>query len=463
MSRWRIDKGGSERVWSRAHRAGFAARRAVSPALAVVRRGLDVVPLTPLGLGVGAGSALALDKLAYAQLDLVWLMVGYAGVGLVVGAALLVSLGALLLKLGVRRASSGRALRERRWRTETQRSLPTGFSAGALRFMPLLQVSWSWQSPPGVTARLLPHRFFRLREEVAFDRRGRFDRVVRRFVVRDVFGLSSLAFRHPEAMELSVLPHVGKLNQLPLLVSMTGGDERPHPMGVEHGDRVELRRYAPGDPARFIHWKVFSRTRKLVVRVPERALSPAHRTVAYLVAGGEDEASAAAARVAVESGALGGEWVFGADGSEGETSSVEEALEMIVRSASAASDGAAGLAAFLDRVERRGPASAVVFVPPTPGGWLDRVGAALARRALRSRVVVATDGVSTAARAPWWRTLLLDAPAEAGTSSRSLSAVLRRLHALRCEVIHVDRVSGRRLSAGHRRSMEALEAEAVPV
>ena len=52
---------------------------------------------------------------------------------------------------------------------------------------------------------------------------------------------------------------------------------------LEDGDRIELRRYVPGDSARFIHWKVFGRTRKLMVRVPERALSRARRTVGVLV------------------------------------------------------------------------------------------------------------------------------------------------------------------------------------
>ena len=84
---------------------------------------------------------------------------------------------------------------------------------------------------------------------------------------------------------IEVLPHLGGIRRLPVLTSLTGGEEFPHPMGLEDGDRVELRRYVPGDSARFIHWKVFGRTRKLMVRVPERALSRARRTVAYLVAG----------------------------------------------------------------------------------------------------------------------------------------------------------------------------------
>ena len=99
-----------------------------------------------------------------------------------------------------------------------------------------------------------------------------------------------------------------------------------------HGDRVELRRYVPGDSARFIHWKVFGRTRKLMVRVPERALSRARRTVAYLVAGAHDEAAAAAARAAIEEEALGTDWQFAADGSPEATSDRSEAIHKVMAS-----------------------------------------------------------------------------------------------------------------------------------
>ena len=109
--------------------------------------------------------------------------------------------------------------------------------------------------------------------------------VIRRVVVQDAFGLSRIAFQHRQPGPIEVLPHLGGIRRLPVLTSLTGGEEYPHPMGLEDGDRVELRRYVPGDSARFIHWKVFGRTRKLMVRMPERALSRARRTVAYLVAG----------------------------------------------------------------------------------------------------------------------------------------------------------------------------------
>src|SRR5262249_25508710 len=161
---------------------------------------------------------------------------------------------------------------------------------------------------------------------VTFFERGYHEAIERRVVIEDALGLSRLAIRVQKPCSIEARPHMGALRQLPLLTSYAGGDEFPHPMGLEDGDRVELRRYVPGDPARFIHWRIFSRTRRLMVRVPERALSQARRTVAYLVSGPGDEASAGAARAAVIYGGLGPEWKFSADGSEVDAFRAEDAI-----------------------------------------------------------------------------------------------------------------------------------------
>jgi hypothetical protein len=330
---------------------------------------------------------------------------------------------------------------------ETGRSLPTGFAAPGLFWLPLVQVDWTWERPAGADITISGRG--RMREKVTLRDRGHVHGVRRRIVVQDAFGLARLAVRQTDPVELTVRPHAGKLGETPMLVSLAGGDERPHPMGVEDGDRVELRRYVPGDPARFIHWKVFGRTRKLMVRVPERALSPARRTVAYQVAGPGDEASAAAARLAVEAGVFGADWSFGADGTAGDTDRPDEAVERIVRSVEARSRGGRGLEPFLKRAERAGPASAVIFVPPRPGPWLEPVVAAARARAPRTRLVVATDGVDATPPPPWWRRLLTLPPSRQGTPAAQLDQVLKTLAATRAEVVVLDRKSGRRLGRQH--------------
>lgn len=414
------------------------------------QRALDYFPITPLGLLVGALSSAALYTIAYPTMDLVVLVLGWAMLALLAAAVLGVILGTIRLRFAARRLVRGGEEK-----LETGRMLPTGVTLPSLLLVPMVRVWWAWESP-GADVAVEHQGFFLLREEASLRARGYVRGVRRRIVVEDVFGLSRLAFRSDDPVQLTVLPHAGGLREMPVLVSLSGGDDFPHPMGVDDGDRVEIRRYAPGDPARFIHWKVFSRTRKLMVRMPERALTRARRTVAYLVAGARDEATAAAARVAIETGALGPDWVFGADGTPGEASEPGPALERVIRSVTASENGAAGLRAFVDRAEKAGPAALVLFVPPEPGPWLDRVVALLKVRTGRSKVVVATDAISTPRPRSWLRRLLFRAPERIGTTAEGLDRVTRAIAATRVEMVVVDRQSGRRLGDAHRRAMAAL-------
>jgi uncharacterized protein (DUF58 family) len=423
--------------------------RVLRVVLRIARRVADYVPITPLGLFVAVGAGLALKYLAYPELDLVWLVTGYAALGLVAAALLLVIIGAIWLKIATLAPRHDEIPRRR---TETGRALPTGFTSPSLFMLPLVQIGWTWEQPVGAHVTTSRVRW-RLSEDVRLDRRGYVSGVLRRIVVQDAFGLARLAIRQHDPIELTVLPHAGRLGESPMLVSLSGGDERPHPMGVEDGDRVELRRYAPGDPARFIHWKVFSRTRRLMVRMPERSLSPARRTVAYQVAGDADEASAAAARIAVESGSFGTDFRFSADGARGDTARADEAVEMIVRSADARETGGRGLTPFLRNAERSGPASLVLFAPPRPGPWLAPVLAAIKPRAVRTRVVIATDGIDETKPLPLWRRLLTLPSEREGTPEDDLQRVISALAATRVEVIVLDRKSGRRLGDRARRAM----------
>lgn len=418
------------------------------------QRGLDLFPITPLGLLVVATAAAALYTIAYPTMDLVVLVLGWAAIALAAAATVLVVLGTIRVYFAARALPRGGEEK-----LETGRMLPTGVMLPSLLWVPMLRVWWEWETPTADVA-VEPEGLLRLREEASLRVRGYVRGVRRRIVVEDVLGLSRLAFRHSDPIALTVLPHPGALREMPVLVSLSGGDEFPHPMGVDDGDRMEIRRYAPGDPARFIHWKVFGRTRKLMVRMPERALTRARRTVAYLVAGPRDEASAAAARVAIESGALGPDWVFGADGTPGEASEPGPALERVIRSVDVASAGGAGgalaLKAFVERAERAGPASLVLFVPPEPGPWLDRVVQLLRARAGRSKVVIATDAVTTTRPRSLLQRLLLRAPERIGTSVEGLDKVTRAIAQTRVQMVVVDRHSGRRIGDAHRRAMAAL-------
>ncbi|MDH5491195.1 MAG: DUF58 domain-containing protein [Myxococcales bacterium] len=416
---------------------------------------MDLFPITPLGLFVSGAAGLALHYYAFARLDLVFLVLGYGALGLSLLSLVGMLIGALVVWIRLRRPSPAEPLR-----LETGRSTPTGFETGSLRWLPLVQMRWEWEQPGGFLVRAEPLAG-RVHETIVATERGHHQGLRRRVIVQDAFGLARMALRFDDPRELEVVPHLGALGRMPPLISLSGGDERPHPMGIDDGDRTEMRRYVPGDPARFIHWKAFSRTRKLIVRMPERALSRARRTVAYLVAGPDDESSAAAARAALGSGIFAEQWVFGADGSAAVASRLEEALPLIVRSRSERERGGRGLEPFLMQAERTGPASAILFVPPVPGPWLEKVCASLAHRRDRSRVVIGVDGLAPEPRGglrALLTRLLIRAERPEASSPEALEQVLDALAATRVEVTVLDRVTGKALGPAHRAAIRAARA-----
>lgn len=456
----------------------------------LVRRVRDWTPFTALGLSVGLAAAVGLRVFAFARLDLVWLVVAYALLGLFALDVLLVIVATVLLKVRLR-APEGQVLV-----TQTETPTMTGFALPRWTFVPLIRVEHQLVAPlhaslvaapwAGRPRELQDEGALRDAEWVSLARRGEITRIERRVVVSDVLGLAQLAFRLKQELTLAVRPHPGALERMPVLTSLAAGDEQAHPLGAADGDRIELRRYQPGDPARFIHWKIYARTGKLLVRQPERSLTQTTRTVAYLIAGPRDEASAAAARVALEQGALGEDWLFGADGTPTPASDLPAALDAIVRSGDTHSGdthpspdpskdthpsqpsqpGQASedthpslLEPFVEEAEQRGPARIVIFAPPTTNGWVSSLGSLLAMAAARPgrvHVVIGVDGVSRRAPRPLAARLLRSAAPQWGDDVAALDALRATLQAAGVDSVVVDRRSGQVLGDAHLRA--ALEA-----
>ena len=419
------------------------------PALRWLGVARDLFPLTPLGLAFAIGAYAALRAFAYAELDLVWLVTGYAALGLMLLAMVCVLPATLFVWIRLRRH---RVQAHDTLRLETDRLTPTGYVLPSLRFMPFVQLRWEIVSPEASALELRPHGG-ELHEHVALRDRAHNTEFVRRVLVQDPFGLARIALRAPQARESVVLPHLGGLSQLPTLNAPAGGSELPHPMGLEDGDRLELSRYTPGDPARFIHWKAFARTRKLLVRRPERAIAIARRCAAFYIAGPDDDASAAVARLALERKLLGQEWMFGTDLAISGTSRLDEALAALVASSDprARSAGGVGLAGFLAQADKRGPASVIVFGPAEPGPWLDAVARVAGRRQLR--VVIGVDGVARERTAPRWLELFRSQERALGAQAELLDQVMIALGRARVQVTLLDRTTGRVLNELGRRAL----------
>src|SRR5262249_60945828 len=131
---------------------------------------------------------------------------------------------------------------------------------------------------------------------------------------------------------------------------------------------------------------------RMLVRQPEKAISPSQRTLAYLVAAEEDEPAAGIARAVLENGALGNEYLFGAEGSDEPTRVVSDAVDQVVRSVNARSAGGMGLDGFLAKGESHGIQACILFVPAQPGDWLDRRLEQMSRRPGAFRAVIGSSG-----------------------------------------------------------------------
>jgi hypothetical protein len=432
-----------------------ALRRAIS----LGRRIVDLFPMTPLGLVTVTAAGFALRRYGIVRVDLLYLVIGAVGLGLA-GLGLVTT---VLAAIVVRRAL-GRVPQAAPLRLTCGVRVQTGLTLPSLWYLPLAGVRWSWTHPRG-TVTPAP-RWGKLEEEVRPTRRALEESLTRRVEVGDALALTRIAFLHREARAVKALPAPGALDRLVLARTVSGGEDTYDPLGTADGERLDLRAYAPGDPIRFVLWKVFARTRELVVRTPERALSPARRSVAYLVTGRGDEAAAGVARQAVETGALGTGFVLGADGVPATAESVDEALEVIARSASA-EEGGAGLGSFLARVGKPGT-RAIFFVPAFDGPWVDAVVAAA--RAHRSsgrgtvQVLVCADGLDRRrAPSPVRRIFVGGEADDAPPRAEDVARLFTALAGSGAEIRLVDRAGGRVYTpAAILPAAAPLEAEPVP-
>lgn len=418
------------------------------------------LPLTNLGVVVAVvaawtywGFARPRADFAFAVVCLLALaMVGLALAGVVLGSALLAS--------RLKRLPDGDPVT-----FEAVRGFSLGLTLPGWAVLPMIEITWTWEQPDDVDVEL-SRVGGRLMEELSGHVRARAETIRRRFVVEDGFGLARWVLWHTERRSLRVLPFMGRLDQAPLLQSLAAGDDLPHPRGRPEGDRVDMRRYVPGDPLRLALWKVYARTRQLMVRTPERALSASLRVVAYLPSARGDEPAAALARWAIERGAFGDDWVFGADGSAGRVDSAPEAIERIVQSRGARGteqgDGA-GLARFLDASGGLADAKVVLFLPGRAGPWLDRVTSVLRGRRCNVTCVVGLDGLRREEASPplparlrgWLERPAPPRPAEeAIVDPEELERVTRQLRAARAQVVIIDRAAGRRLPGVGRGELE---------
>ncbi len=428
--------------------------------IARLRRLFGWFPLTAAGVAITLVCVLALRVFGYGRMDLVVFALTLCGLSLVGLSLLMVTGSGLLIKPRVHKA------------VMDQPALALSAEAGYPNASGFVMPAWSWLPLMSLEWQIVSHEQLRtvnrpdsdtglLEEEITPGQRCLSTAVTRRFILRDVLGLCRFSWHETQPAQWQILPLTGKLRTLPVLRSMDAEDGIPNPAGLPEGDRMDIRRYAPGDSTRDILWRVYARNRHLNVRLAERSVFYAERTLAYLITGPVDEAAAGVARFAVTHGALGSPWIFGADGSDYVASTTAAALPLIAGSRKPGHQNGYGLEEFLRGQGQHGQASAqsacIVFAPATTGPWVGSLQQTLARHAGPFSIVLAADGLinkSAASLGQTFKTIMLENTAQTeptGVDSAALQQLMADFSRRGAYVLLIDRQSGQSFDQGLKR------------
>ncbi len=221
--------------------------------------------------------------------------------------------------------------------------------------------------------------------------RGRFEKLHRHITVKDIFGLTSITFVMTQKVSLEILPAMSKFEMLAFQTQATG-DGYSHPEGDPKGELVEMRRYQAGDPLKLILWKVFARSRKLVVRAPEPAIVEQNDTFVYFISGQKDEASASIARSFLSFfGVNKDDLCFAADGSKRIATAKKEGISDIIDSVDHKDRGGEDLMSVAPLVAPHMMAHCFLLVPQKLGAWLDYVKKFIAQYGIQPVFIVSVN------------------------------------------------------------------------
>ena len=411
----------------------------------IYERVLRWVPLTRQGILTLALALLALQSFAYGRLDLIVFALAICAVSFIGFSFICVFAGGIYLRKHIARIVAAEVPPDSSKPLEAEFPNETGFSVPPIRYLPLVSVQWAITFPDRIDTRIRARQDGGLVEEAVPLNRCLSDSVTRRFLVRDVLGFCQFQWESTQSRTLFVLPRKNTLRSIPLLRSMTAEDGLPNPAGQPEGDRMEIRPYVAGDSVRNIMWRTYARTGQLNVRLHEKSVFQSRKTLAYLVSSPDDEAVAAVARAAIETGALGEDWEFCADGCEQPTSEVSESLICIARSRALLGSHEYGLDRFLGQGGHSPSSHCIVFASPSIAATDSRFKNTILKNPGQLSIVLATDGLEVTEAPPWWKKALFkQARTESvqSTSPQQLSGILSDLGQQVESRVLVDRRTG---------------------
>lgn len=333
------------------------------------------------------------------------------------------------------------------YQIETELTFKTDFKLKKIDWIPWVNLQIRWKTPLGVFSRFTPIRG-ELVEEIIPTERGIENKILRQLEIIDLLGLAKISFEESERRSIKVSPRLGKFQSDLFFKQFGSGDFISHPLGEPMGDRVDLRRYARGDPLKHILWKIYARTRKLMVREIELAISPAHKTYLYLIASSQDEAVASLVRTALEKRIFGNNFVFLADGEKNPTSDFKESLEQIIRSVRARTESAVGLADFTSQAKAEGINSCVVFASGESFEWIDSFFDSLQKSRTEVYLILVTQSFSPGFSKSFIRPFIFESSLHQKKQVRVLKNVFEKLLKEGVRVSLIDSISGRSVFPG---------------
>ncbi len=319
-----------------------------------------------------------------ARTDFVLLVLSEGGMFLISFSIFIVTLAALFLRFRTKKAS------DESFQIETDQEFQTGFKIHKMDWIPFIKIETNWKKPIGIQASLRSSRGI-LSEEIIPSERGIEDKIIRELKVIDLFGLARIRFQESENRKIKIFPRLLNLQLKPIFKQFGGGDFISHPLGEPVGDRADLRRYVRGDPLKHILWKVYARTRKLMVREVERAISPEHKVFIYFVASPKDNVAASVTRTALEKGEFGSNFVFLADGGKNPTSNPQEAIEQLIHSIHVRNQSAQKLKYFLDHAQAEAVSSCFIFASADSLEWSSILLSSMKSHVIQIQLILAAE------------------------------------------------------------------------
>jgi hypothetical protein len=361
-----------------------------------------VFPITWTGAALLALAGLTIWTQGISHKDLV----------LFTGALVIIAIQALLLTLTIGTAFVA-AWRSRKARCpvaslqlETNSECSTGFAVRFPGWLPFVSLSWEWVTPPGVEVRQR-RKGAMLEEDVVPGSRGMSGSIQRKFTLRDFLGLSAIQWMAMDPVALRILPARIADTGLALPLGLGIGEDLSDPSGTPIGDQVDMRGYQHGDSPRLIRWKLYARTGKLMIRMPERAIAEQPSTCAYLLGGKSAGSASELARELLERGSFGGEFLFGAEGSAKVSyGDIELARDIVAESGMEKTLSCAGLPGFLRTASDSGFSDCLLFAPPEIANIADALAPALSSSPLYVRAVVCVPELASDKPLPVWKKIV---------------------------------------------------------